>query len=561
MFQPIVLLDRGQIVAYEALSRPKDGGGRPLAILDVVECARAAGAQAEAELDQLAIAAIVEKAQDLPRGAMLFVNVSPATLLDYVESVQPLAVLSGRVVLEITERSAIPDSRMQEFLVVMDRLRWLGFLVAMDDCGAGYSGLTRLVTVKPDFAKVDIELVRGVDHDSAKAQLVEALVSFARRAGISVIAEGVETEAELDTLGELGVGRVQGDLLARPTPHFLPVESSLIRPKEAPVAAADAAAALGASTRLARMAARGLGDAPGLYEAIVHAAHEATGADITILRRRDAQVLVSVATSGVPYNPRSIPLSSMDRLGQAFNASRVVVRQTRAEGSSGSPYGSACGVPVLVDGAGWGMLTVGFHAENRIRGELVDLTTNLADLSGLILAANRGGLQLNRTDMIDALRYTVAHPGDLSDFLGRIVRDIERVTGSHDCWVGTVQEGRLDIVTGSGEVTPTPLTDWLDAASETGSMPPGVALREARCVIVDDIRKESSLASQLEELLAQAIISAAAIPMPYEGRVVGILKVYHSTVAAFTEEQLSFLEEVALLLGKFLGPRAEPQRA
>jgi len=77
---------------------------------------------------------------------------------------------------------------------------------------------------------------------------------------------------------------------------------------------------------------------------------------------------------------------------------------------------------------------------------------------------------------------------------------------------------------------------------------------------VDDIRLEPSLAPQLEGLLQQAIISAAAIPMLYEGQVVGILKVYHSTVAAFTEDQLTFLEEVAALLASYLG-RAQESRA
>lgn len=556
VFQPIVSLGHGQVAAYEALSRPSNPSLISRAIFDVVECARAAGPQAEAELDALAIAAIAARSEGIPPGVMLFVNVSPATVLDRPELIYPLGDLPCTVVLEVTERTDIPDNRWQVFMHSLDMLRWRGFLVAMDDCGAGYSGLNRLVALRPDFAKVDMELVRGVDRDSAKAQLVEALVSFARRAGIAVIAEGVETQAELQTLDELGVGYVQGFLLARPAEDFLSAEATFAASPGA-IAAVDVAAALGSAMRLARMAVRGLGDAPGLYEAIVHAAREATGADLAVLRRRVGQTLQPVATAGELAQPTAIPLSSGDLMARTFAAERASVRQTRAEGILASVYGSAFGAPVVVDGVGWGLLTVEFRAENQIRGDLADLVTGLADQAGLILAANQGGLVPRRTEIIDILRFAVRHPGDISDFLARVIRDVERTTGSHDCWIGIVQQGRFDIVSGDGAVAQTNLAEWMDPTSEMGRMPPGVSLREARRVIVDDIRLEPSLTSQLEDLLQQAIISAAAIPMLDSGRVVGILKVYHSTVAAFTEDQLTFLKEVAALLGAFIG-RAAP---
>ena len=552
VFQPIVSLAHGRVAAYEALSRPSFGQEQPLTILDVVESARAGGPQAESELDGLAITAIATAARQLPTGAMLFVNVAPVTVLEQPELLQPLAELPCTVVLEVTERSTVPDTRWHAFTHSLDILRWRGFLVAMDDCGAGYSGLNRLVALRPDFAKVDIELVRGVDRDSAKAQLVAALVSFARRAGIAVIAEGVETQAELETLSELGVDYVQGFLLARPESGFAETEFKVGQQGEGR-SASDASAALGAAMRLARMAVRGLGDAPGLYEAIVHAARGATGADAAVLRRRVGQTLQPMATSGASLRPRAIPLSSGDLLAAAFGAERSATRQTHPPDGADTPYGSAFSAPVVVDGAAWGLLTVEFQEENRIRGELADLATGLADQAGLILAANQGGLLPQRTDSIDMLRYVVQHPGDMSDFLSRIIRDVERSTGSHDCWIGIARDGRFDIISGDGELMETKLDQWLDPESEVGRMPPGVALREARRVIVDDIRLEPSLAPQLEDLLQQAIISAAAIPMISQGRVVGILKVYHSTVAAFTEDQLTFLEEVGALLADFIG--------
>ncbi len=552
VFQPIVAITHGRVAAYEALSRPRLSDGTELAILDVVDCARAAGPEAEAELDDLAIAAIRQSVGDIPAGVMLFVNVSPATVLDRPELLYPLAELNCTVVLEVTERTDIPDTRWQAFNLALDMLRWRGLMIAMDDCGAGYSGLNRLVALRPDFAKVDMELVHGVDRDSAKAQLVEALVSFARRAGIAVIAEGVETEAELRTLGELGVAYVQGFLLARPKSGFLAPQMEFPQSGRA-VPAADPKAALGAAMRLVRMAARGLGDAPGLYAAIVHAARDATGADLVVLRRLVEQELRPVASSGVPADPAALPLSSADPLALAFITERPFVRQTRSEQGGNIAYGSLFGAPVVADGFGWGILTVKFLEENRIRGDLADLVAGLADEAGLILAANRGGLLPSRTEALDLLRFAVAHPGDPSVLLARVIRDVERVTGSHDCWIGIVHGDRFDIVSDGGEVGATELSEWLDATSEVGRMPPGISLREARRVVVDDIRLDESLKPQLEDLLQMAIISAAATPMMYEGRVVGILKAYHSTVAAFTEDQLLFLEEVAGLLSAYLG--------
>jgi len=553
VFQPIVSLALGRVVAYEALSRPREGAGRDLPIFDVVESARRTGAEAEADLDTLCLRAIAEQAARLPEGVSLFVNVSPATLLDHPEALQPLADRASQVTLEVTERTDVPDARWEAFVHSVDLLRWRGFLVAMDDCGAGYSGLARLVALRPDYAKVDMELVRGVDHVSAKTQLVGALVAFARRAGIAVIAEGVETQAELDALCEIGVDYVQGYLLGRPAPSFETITIPVHPAKE--TAQADAAAALGASIRLARMASRGLGDAPGLYESIVHATREATGADLAVLRRRNGQSLTPVATSGVPepQSPREIQIASTDPLAEAFRAGRLIVRQTHEEDWGLSPYGSAVVAPISVDGIPWGMLTAAFQAENRIRGVLVDLATGLADQAGLILAANQGGLVPSSTVIIDALRYLVNHPGDVSDILARVVKEVERVTGSHDCWIGRVQGERFNLVMSSGDQSSMDLAVWLDPESEMGRMPPGVALREARRVVVDDIRVEPSLVPQLDDLLASAIISAAAIPILYEGAVVGILKVYHSNTAAFTEDKLTFLEEIAGVLGIFLG--------
>ncbi len=155
-----------------------------------------------------------------PEGRALFVNASPSTISDPAF----LALrdeLPERLVLELTEQEAVED---------YDDLRgrladWLGrgVRLAVDDTGAGYSSLRHIVELSPDYLKLDRELVKGIDEDPNRRALMRAVVAFAREVGTSVIAEGVETRAELDVLRDAEVHLVQGYLLARPGPPWPPV--------------------------------------------------------------------------------------------------------------------------------------------------------------------------------------------------------------------------------------------------------------------------------------------------------------------------------------------------
>ncbi|HEY2735285.1 MAG TPA: EAL domain-containing protein, partial [Polyangiales bacterium] len=99
-------------------------------------------------------------------------------------------------------------------------LRECGFRVALDDLGSGYSSLNLLAQLEPDFVKLDMELVRGIQSEGRTARLVQHLIEFCRGEGFTTVAEGIETEAELHAVSELGVDLVQGYLLARPEPPF-----------------------------------------------------------------------------------------------------------------------------------------------------------------------------------------------------------------------------------------------------------------------------------------------------------------------------------------------------
>lgn len=146
-----------------------------------------------------------------------FVNVDveelcgPSTLRE-----GPLAAFRSRVVLEVTERAPVSDK--PEVRAGLGELREEGFRFAMDDLGGGYSGLSMLPVMAPEYIKVDQTLVRGIHGDPVKKKIVGALASLARQLGIGCIVEGVEAEPERDALVSLGCDLMQGFLFGRPGP-------------------------------------------------------------------------------------------------------------------------------------------------------------------------------------------------------------------------------------------------------------------------------------------------------------------------------------------------------
>lgn len=218
LFQPIVDLNDGMVIAYEALCRPAPGA--PVATADeLFHEAEKAGMLWE--LEALTRPLSAEAARNWPRDVRLFLNVTPAVFSDerFVETLRnDLGRASGlsaeRVVLELTERS---ETVFSEALLRQLRLaRESGFEIAIDDAGAGASGLNRMMLVRPAWIKLDRQLVSGIDRDGLKQNLVRFFVHFARISGVHIIAEGVETADELGCLMGLGVRYAQGYYLARP---------------------------------------------------------------------------------------------------------------------------------------------------------------------------------------------------------------------------------------------------------------------------------------------------------------------------------------------------------
>ncbi len=210
-YQPIVRTRDGMVFGWEALLRTKEPTvGGPLSFLALAE--RLGRTRELGRSIRTSVAGVAGKT----RGAMFFVNLHHDDLLDehLYDPGSPLSDRASEVVLEVTERrpiESVPDVRER-----VARLRKLGFRIAIDDFGAGYSGLTSLTLLGPDFVKLDRGLVAGLDRQQAKRRLVASLVGMCRDLGHWVVAEGVETAAEQSVLAEMGCDLMQGFFFRAP---------------------------------------------------------------------------------------------------------------------------------------------------------------------------------------------------------------------------------------------------------------------------------------------------------------------------------------------------------
>ena len=209
VFQPIVELESGRTVGYEALTRFADGRRPDLWFAD------AAMAGMGVQLEVATMSAAQEDAAFLPLDAYLSLNVSPSLATAFLPLVATLEAATRDTVIEITEQ--VPVESYARLRAALDHLS--GHVrVAVDDAGAGYAGLRHILEIRPQIVKLDIALVRGVNADPARRALISSMVAFAAETACSLVAEGVETEAELATLRGLGVTYGQGYLFGRPAP-------------------------------------------------------------------------------------------------------------------------------------------------------------------------------------------------------------------------------------------------------------------------------------------------------------------------------------------------------
>jgi len=210
VYQPIYRLRDHVVVGFESLSRFHTD---PMRTPDIW-FNEAASVDLGMSLEAKAIGLAIRNFEHFPSDVYIAVNVSPATInsghLDTIFDGWPVE----RILLEITEHAVI--EHYQSINDKLQSLRNRGLKIAVDDAGAGYSSLRHILNLAPDVIKIDQSITRSIDTDSSRRSMACAFVAFANDTGSSIIAEGIETEAELSTLRKLGVNKAQGYLLGRP---------------------------------------------------------------------------------------------------------------------------------------------------------------------------------------------------------------------------------------------------------------------------------------------------------------------------------------------------------
>ncbi|HSX72192.1 MAG TPA: EAL domain-containing protein, partial [Pseudomonas sp.] len=218
LFQPIISLSERRVLGYEALTRGPSNSSlhAPIALFSV---ARNAGRLSELELAARKCA--FGRFRDQQLDGKLFLNVSPESLLEAshqpgrtLRLLQEFGISPDRVVIELTEQAPIEDFELLD--TALHHYRAMGFSIALDDLGAGYSSLRLWSELRPDYVKIDRHFIDGIHQDAVKREFVDSILKMAKASRAQVIAEGIELAEELSTLIEMGVDLVQGYLLCRP---------------------------------------------------------------------------------------------------------------------------------------------------------------------------------------------------------------------------------------------------------------------------------------------------------------------------------------------------------
>lgn len=233
LFQPVMDTSRGIVIGHEALIRgPK---GHPLEFPDRL-FSLASQVQLLSELELACRSAAMEAFQKNAMQGKLFLNVNPNVLQDdshphgsTLRLSQQFGIAPEQIAIEISERYPIEDTENLKHAII--HYQKLGFMIAIDDLGAGYSGLKLWSELRPDYVKIDRYFIHSIETSSVKREFVQSILSLATSLRTKVIVEGIETSDELEQLQAMGVNYCQGFLLGRPALYpMLQVPSSLLLP-------------------------------------------------------------------------------------------------------------------------------------------------------------------------------------------------------------------------------------------------------------------------------------------------------------------------------------------
>lgn len=230
VYQPIVCLEDGCILGYEALSRGKRGSKleSPEALFSL-----ASKSNKSWDLELLCRRKAIERAKNIDKNKMLFINVDPRIFKDInfrkgftKEFLEKNNIEHHNIIFEITEKTAIKDYK--KFNEALSHYKEQGYKIAIDDIGAGYSGLKMLSEVKPHYVKIDMDLIRDIHKDTFKQALIECFVKLSKTTNMKLIAEGIECKEELEKLIDLGVYGGQGFFLSKPQEGFKEIDRNII---------------------------------------------------------------------------------------------------------------------------------------------------------------------------------------------------------------------------------------------------------------------------------------------------------------------------------------------
>jgi EAL domain-containing protein (putative c-di-GMP-specific phosphodiesterase class I) len=245
-FQPIIDVDTGGVFAYEALVRPT-GGGSAAEVLSQIN------SENRYSFDQSCRVKAIELAARLEMTSLLSINFLPNAVYQPAACLQKTFEAAHRaqfplhhLMFEVTENEPARD--VGHLQAIFNEYKRHGMITAIDDFGAGHSGLNMLADFQPDVLKIDMALTRSIHADEVRSKITGAIVGLCRSLHISVIAEGVETIEEAVALRALGVRLFQGYLFARPAVEQLP---------QVPAAVMDAVHAAAESTGLEQLGITG----------------------------------------------------------------------------------------------------------------------------------------------------------------------------------------------------------------------------------------------------------------------------------------------------------------
>lgn len=229
-FQPILKLNSGETIAYEALNRPAVTNQFPNTEMFYEFVGQSNQVFLfECFCRNISLKRYIERLKDTrhQETSLLFINIHPHVLLDSnyhsgetLQLLSDLGIEPHQVVFELTEKSAVTDFPL--FEKVLSHYRSQGFRIAIDDVGSGYNSLKTLIYLKPEFIKLDKSLIQNIDQKIEQQQIVKLLVEYAKLSSTEIIAEGIERVEDLAFIAELGVHYGQGYALGKPHQEVKP---------------------------------------------------------------------------------------------------------------------------------------------------------------------------------------------------------------------------------------------------------------------------------------------------------------------------------------------------